>query len=129
MYYHFNISIQLKRIFKKIKSDNELVNKQNNDQMIVDFYDGRNYKRLLNYVDGDGFRNKSNLTLLVNTDGISRSTKSNQSIHPVFFVINELPLEKRFCIDNVIVAGFSVGNSKPDFDSYMTSIKAELLSE
>ena len=41
----------------------------------------------------------------MNTDGIALAEKSNLSLWPIFLAINEIPIEERFCIDNVIVAG------------------------
>jgi hypothetical protein len=47
---------------------------------------------------------KEAFTFLMNTDGISLAEKSNLSIWPIFFAINELPVEERFWIDNIIIA-------------------------
>ena len=41
-------------------------------------------------------------SLTMNTDGISLCDKSNLSIWPVFFAINEISIESRYYIDNVI---------------------------
>ena len=106
MYYHYDIQAQLKRIFKKI-DENDLVNasKRLDNNRIFDFYDGSIYQNLLNSENGISFKKKESLTLLINTDGISRSIKSSQTIGPIFLVINELTSQNRFCIDNVVVAG------------------------
>jgi hypothetical protein len=42
---------------------------------------------------------------MLNTDGISICDKSNLSIWPFYLEINELNIGKRFCIDNIIIAG------------------------
>ena len=106
MYYHYDIQAQLKRLFKKI-DEKDLFNSsaRQDSNRIFDFYDGAIYQNLLKSTNGDSFRNKESLTLLLNTDGISRSIKSSQTIWPIFLVINELSSQNRFCIDNVIVAG------------------------
>ena len=48
---------------------------------------------------------KKHSLFLLNTDGISSNKKPKLTIWPVFLVINELPLEIRFLIDNTILAG------------------------
>ena len=109
MYYHYDIQAQLKRIFKKI-DEKDLVNSSSrqDSNRIFDFYDGAIYQNLLKSQNGDSFRKKESLTLMLNTDGISRSIKSNQTIWPIFLVVNELSSQNRFCIDNVIVAGIYI---------------------
>jgi hypothetical protein len=70
---------------------------------IEDVYDGELYKSFIN-----SFKDPNNVySFTINTDGISMSQKSNLSVWPVFLTINELPIEERFCIQNVIVAGKS----------------------
>jgi hypothetical protein len=126
--YNFDINTQIKRILKKI-NDDDLVNNYNSSSTIQDFYDGNIYGKLLNDIEnGDKFRRKEALTLMINTDGISRSNNSDQTIWPIFLVINELPAEIRYCMDNIIIAGLSVGFKKPDFTHFLSPIVAELLS-
>jgi hypothetical protein len=96
-----------------------------NENFICDIYDGTIYKNILKTEDGKLQRfcfvqqenknitiikgqqitNSRAFTLSMNTDGISLSEKSDLSIWPVILVINELPIEIRFCIENVIIAG------------------------
>jgi len=57
---------------------------------------------------------------MINTDGISKSLNSDQTIWPFYLVINELPLEMRFCMENIIIAGVSVGFKKPDFKYFLS---------
>jgi hypothetical protein len=44
-------------------------------------------------------------TFLTNVDGISLCVKSKQSLRPVILGIIELPIEIRYCLQNVIIAG------------------------
>jgi hypothetical protein len=129
MYYSFDIESQLRRIFKKFEQSS-LINSVDIDHTdrITDFFDGEVYKRLLNGPYGQKFKNKDYLTLLLNTDGISKSSNSDLTIWPVYLAINELPSNERFCIENIIIAGLSVGYKKPDFATFMTPIMANIVS-
>ena len=108
MYYHISISEQVRRIYKKCFMS--VLQNQNNDKSnnelnkLKDIKDGRIYKSVLKSQKMWFEANKA-LTFTLNTDGICLCEKSNLSVWPVYLVINELPIEKRFCIENVIVAG------------------------
>jgi len=105
MIYNFDINSQIKRIFQKVNY-NDLANSGDSNSTIQDFYDGNIYKRLLDdRENGEKFRRKEALTLMINTDGISISNNSDLTIWPIFLVINELPFEIWFCMDNIIIAG------------------------
>jgi len=52
--------------------------------------------------------------------------KSKLTIWPVFLVINELPIESRYCIDNIILAGLSVAEHKPNMDIFFNEIVTQL---
>lgn len=129
MYYHYDIETQIKRIFKRF-NENDLTNSndRNDQNLIIDFFDGDLYKDLLASENGESFRKKESLTFLFNTDGITRSDKSNQTIWPILIVINELPIQERFCIDNIIIAGLSVGLKKPDIPSFLSPIVPDIKS-
>ena len=58
----------------------------------------------------------SMLTLTMNIDGIQPSKGSQSTIWPIILVINELPLNVRFALENIILAGFWPGPSKPSRD-------------
>ena len=53
---------------------------------------------------------------MLNTDGASFCKKSKLTIWPVYLVINELPT--KFSLENVILAGISIGDVKPSFDNF-----------
>lgn len=56
----------------------------------------------------------------------SRLTRINITIWPILLVINEISLEKRFCLDNIIVAGVSVAITKPEFEVFVTPIVKQM---
>ena len=106
MYYYLSIQDQLEHILKKF-SLNDLKHKNDYNIVLKDIRDGKLYQKLLNMnnSDGNALRKQEAFTFSINTDGISPMNKSNLTIWPVFLVINELPLESRFAIDNTILAG------------------------
>ena len=73
---------------------------------IEDIYDGEIYKELFASDIGYLFERNEAFSFSINTDGVSICDLSNITMWPIFLVINEIPLEKRFCLDNIIVAGF-----------------------
>jgi hypothetical protein len=85
-------------------SDSRVVSNANAD--IEDVQDGSIYKELFSSEHAYWFNKNEAFTFSFNTDGISPCEKSNTTIWPIFIVINEIPVEKRFCLDNIIIAGF-----------------------
>lgn len=77
-------------------------------------------------VDGPLFKKILAFSFSMNTDGASLSKSSKLSMWPVFLIINELPLHKRFAIDNVILAGLTVGENKPNMDFFLNPIVIQL---
>jgi hypothetical protein len=126
MYYHFGIARQIARIARSLKFVNKKLVRSNNKNEMSDFKDGQIYTDLLSTKLGASLRDGRAFTLLINTDGISSYRHSKLSIWPVYLVINELPIEERFCIENVIVAGLSVGEAKPNVDIFFLPIVKEL---
>ena len=120
MYFHFSIESQVRRILKKLKFE-KLSNEKN--EYLNDITDGNIYKNFLASKSQD----KNYFTFLFNTDGISKCSKSNLTIWPVYCAINEIPEGQRFCLENIIIAGLSVADSKPNFDVFLAPIKEELL--
>lgn len=105
MYYHLDIEQQLNRILKKINHSELMSSKTSTPNQLYDICDGRYYKSLLETEDGDLFKRKEALTFLINTDGASICKSSKLTIWPVYLVCNEIPLESRFSLENVILAG------------------------
>ncbi len=104
MFYSLNIQEQLKHIINKFKLSDFVEPCQIQSEM-HDIVDGQLYKEILNSEDGPLFQRREAFSFLMNTDGISFADKSNLQIWPIFLVINELPLNERFSIENVILAG------------------------
>ncbi|CAM4819408.1 unnamed protein product [Rotaria magnacalcarata] len=53
------------------------------------------------------------ITLTLNADGIQPHPSSVQTIWPILLVIDEIPLKRRFDIENIILAGVWPGPKKP----------------
>lgn len=105
-FHNFNISDQLHRIIATNHSHLEL-GKSSANQTISDVCDGEIY-RDINRSISDTF-----ITLKMNVDGIQPNRGSNKSIWPITLVVNELPLDRRFSPENVILGGVWPGPSKP----------------
>jgi hypothetical protein len=69
----------------------------NLEKDIEDIYDGQIYKELYASDNGYLFERNEAFSFSINTDGVSVCDLSNITIRPIFLVINEIPLEKRFC--------------------------------
>lgn len=73
-------------------------------------------------IDGDFFHSVrahnlgEMLTLTLNADGVQPNKGSPTTIWPILLVINEIPPDKRFRIENIILGGFWPGPSKPSRD-------------
>ncbi len=124
MYYHLNIENQIKKIMSKF-NEYELETADSSDEL-VDIIHGQIYKQLLESEDGVLFKHKKAISLIMNSDGISSFKKSKLTIWPVWININELPLSKRFSIDNTILAGLSIGEEKPNTDHFFNPIVIQL---
>ncbi|CAF1674104.1 unnamed protein product, partial [Rotaria magnacalcarata] len=74
---------------------------------ITDICDGALHQKLQSRIQ------ESFLTLTLNVDGIQPNKGSQKTIWPILLVINELPLKRRFAIENIILAGVWPGPSKP----------------
>lgn len=92
------------------------------EHALKDVYDGRIYKSLLNSEDGQGFKRKEAFSLLINADGISSFEKPRLTIWPVYLVVNEIPIQERFRVENLALAGLSVGEEKPNINTFYASI-------
>ncbi len=105
MFYFLDTTCQIKKISKSVnlfKNDGTM---NENDHLLRDITDGSLYKKILKSNIGRLIKQKEAFTLTINTDGISLSENSTLSMWPVYAVINEINLNERFCIDNVIVVG------------------------
>lgn len=98
-----NLEDQIKRVLKQKKIDISRIINSSRDEL-SDIYSGEIYQNFMNK-NFSFFLNGQCLSLSFATDGISFCSKSKLSMWPLIFVINELPLETRFCIENIIIGG------------------------
>lgn len=60
-------------------------------QIVMDVYDGEGYAKHKEFLS-----HPANVSLLLNTDGVSVFRSSKTTLWPVWIVINELPKRKRY---------------------------------
>ncbi|CAF0936386.1 unnamed protein product [Brachionus calyciflorus] len=123
--YKISLEQQIKRIFDRNTELFSFEYEKKDDNIINDIFDGTIYQTIFKQekiID----QNSKFFTLIFNTDGIELSKKSDISLWPFIFVINEFPIEKRFSFENVIVGGLSVSNGKPNLGILLERIKNEL---
>ena len=125
VFYYCSIVDQINLLFlKKILPVKSYVSK--NDNYISDIKDSSYYKDFIATLETKtGYEYYS---FMINIDGIAMCEKSTLSIWPVYLVINEIEIESRFHIDNIILAGLCVGLTKPSIDDFFIPIKKELLN-
>ena len=109
------IADQLKVLFnrKGFYSDlrHRFERQKGNVSSIEDIYDGARYQSYMQ--SGEFLSQQHNISFIWNTDGIPVFKSSKYCIWPLYFAISELPPHKRWCSDNVILAGLWFGLSKP----------------
>lgn len=88
--------------------------------LITDITDGRIYRELLS--EGGFLYHNCNITVLMNTDGLSLYSSSKVQLWPVFFAINELSPSLRFARENIILASIWQGKGKPPMQQYLGSL-------
>ena len=72
---------------------------------ISDVNDVNIYQRFLKTNDGQYVLESEGFTFTISSDGVKVSDKSDISLWPVYLIINELSIQSRFCLENVIIAG------------------------
>ncbi|KAK3919956.1 Recombination protein RecR, partial [Frankliniella fusca] len=87
-----------------------------------DVYDSELYKQ---QVASGVLANPHNISMTWNVDGLEIYESNTYQIWPLYLVINELPPNKRYLSENLILAGMSCGFSKPHPDVYMKSIYSD----
>ena len=75
-------------------------------ESLKDIKDGTIYQDFLKNENPN--KNSNVYSFTFNTDGISLCDKSNLSIWPQYFSINEVDIETRFSPDNTIISGNSL---------------------
>jgi len=107
MNYVFDLKSQIQSLFDRNVIDFSLARKSaQSNQFISDIHDEECYQDFLKTKEGEGVLNGNGIKFIVNTDGIEISDKSNITIWPVYLAVSEIPLEKRYCLENIIVAGY-----------------------
>ena len=106
MHYCFNIESQIRNIINRKIINFEQASGLNSDSAIISYVvDCTWYREFLKTSQGQSVLNGKGFTLSLNTDGANPSNKSTISLWPVFITVNEIPIEERYCIENVVVAG------------------------
>ena len=83
--------------------------------IIKDIYDGKKYRNLVKSLPkNDKYQY---VTLCFNTDGAEPFKSSNASAWPIYIIVNEVPINKRF--KHVITVGIWFGKSQPKMQIYM----------
>ena len=110
---------QLKALFRRkgFYQDSQHRFDRKDTNTLGDIYDGSIYKKLMR--PGEFLSEAGNISFTWNTDGIPVFKSSKYSIWPLFFVINELPISKRWCNDNIILAGLWFGTQKPNMLTFL----------
>jgi len=128
-----NMEFQLKQILER--SNNwELIQEMkrwsinavsaSSDGCIHDIIDGKLYKKLCE--PGQFLNQNTNISALMNTDGIPLYSSSKVKLWPIFLAINELPPSHRFSRNNLILAGIWQGKGNPPFLHYMYSFACSI---
>ena len=60
-----------------------------------------------------------NISFTWNADGIPVFKSSKYNIWPLYFAINELPIHKHRCADNLLLAGLWFGYQKPNMLTFL----------
>ena len=77
---------------------------------ISDIYGGNIYKSL--FENNSLLSNPNNISLTWNTDGVPFFKSSSFALWPLYFIVNELPYNKRIQRENMIFAGLWFGTNK-----------------
>ena len=111
-YFEFPIDEQIKFLFEH-RNVLEILLKPSecSSNIISDIVDGSEYKR------ANRFMGKHDLTLILNTDGVSYSKSSKTAFWPVIFMIAEIPqhLRENF----LIVCGAWYDKKKPNMNTFL----------
>ncbi|CAF1609086.1 unnamed protein product, partial [Didymodactylos carnosus] len=104
-FYTFCVRHQIEHILRNLNVQLN-IRPQKNSSMI-DISDGDFYQNILS-LENDDF-----ITFVLNVDGISLSDSSDQSLWIFLMIINEIPRNVRFQLQNIIIPGIWPGPKKP----------------
>ena len=109
MNYVFDVKSQIQSLFDRNVIDFNLATRSTLlNEYISDIHDGKVYQDFLKTSEGYSVLEKKGISFIINTDGIEISDKSFCTQWPIFLACNEIPLESRYCFENIIVAGFNL---------------------
>lgn len=108
-----------------IQQNSEILTKNtiNNTSTLKDIKDGELYK---SFVNNKG-NNNPKITLVMNTDGVQVFKSNNKGLWPIQVVINELPVDKRFLIKNILVLGLFYDRHHPKMQHFLQPLMMELI--
>ncbi|KAE8752310.1 hypothetical protein FOCC_FOCC001103 [Frankliniella occidentalis] len=124
----FPLAAQLSRFLMRPEFVQNLQHKltrdKQNPENIEDIYDGEIYMQTeAQNVTVNGI----SITLMWNTDGVQIFKSNTYSLWPVYMVVNELPPEKRFLSENLLIAGLWGSLVKPHPNVYLLPIYKDLV--
>ena len=113
---HMWTSIQnLKSAAKEVGNSEESV--------ISDLYCAEAYQNL---VCGGFLESEYSLSGIFNTDGVELYSSSKVKLWPIYVAINEIPIQKRFSRENMIIAGLWQGKGQPPYLTYIKEFAQEI---
>lgn len=121
-----DIAGQLKSMFDKsnrIKHLIEYCRQRDNTDVPADVHCGSRYKEYRSAMPLVGDSGRINLTLTLNWDGVTPHNVTDQSLWPVFSVVNEVPAVERHKWPNVLIHGLW-HDGKPDVKLFINEIVA-----
>lgn len=123
-----NIGIQLQQKFGDPMFWKGVQSRPGSSSVVIrDVYDGAEYRK---YSQRGQFlckeTNPANVSFLFNTDGVALFRSASTEIWPVYFAINELPPQIRFCKKYMILGGLWYGKDKPLMLTYLKPLMKQV---
>lgn len=87
------------------------------ENKLEDVYDGKEYKKHLDFLSQPG-----NISLTLNTDGVPTSNSGNVSLWPIWLTINELPPNTRYFALFKINVSIAIYIYAPKYLLYVTTM-------
>jgi hypothetical protein len=100
----FELESQLRDLLERNKNELILPKEPLAEYPIKDVWNTRIHRKILKE------SKKPFISLLLNTDGVQVFKSGTKSLWPIILCLNNLPLNKRFQEDNLIVCGFHMSN-------------------
>lgn len=123
---HCFITLPLKDQLEEIilQNSESLIEKPkiNTSSSLQDIKDAEIYQTLVK----NSVNNNPKISLVMNTDGVQVFKSNNKSLWPIQVIINELPIEKRFLIKNILVLGLYYDKHHPNMQHLLKPFMLEL---